>query len=37
MYGNVIFNPLKTHLSGVNSPFEALIFLVMLSGHLDSK
>ena len=37
MYGNVIFNSLKTHLPGVNPSFEVLIFCVMLFGHLDSK
>lgn len=27
VYGNVIFNSLKSHLSGVNSSFEVIIFL----------
>lgn len=37
LYGNVIFNSLKTYPSGVNSSFEVTIFCVMLSGHFDSK
>lgn len=28
---------LKTRLSGVTSSFEAIIFCVLLSGHLDCK
>lgn len=37
VYGNVIFNSLKAHLSGVDSSFEVIIFCVMLSGQLDSQ
>jgi len=33
----VIFNSLKSYLSGINSSFEVIIFYVMLSDHLDSK
>lgn len=36
LYGNVIFNFLKTCLSGVNSYFEVRVFCIMFSGHLDS-
>lgn len=37
VYGNMIFNSLKAHLSGVDSSFEVIIFCVMLSGQLDSQ
>lgn len=37
LYGNVIFNSLKTYLSRINFSFEVIIFYVMLSDHLDSK